>query len=337
MTVDDTESETAGRPIALFVLGMQRSGTSALTRVLSLCGGRLPPALLEANADNRPGYWEPRAALKIDEAILRRHGSGPYDPSLRLQDEGAFDAEEKAACIAEIGQFFDTLPVAELVIIKEPRITTLSGIWFEAARRAGYSVVAVIAVRHPQEVAASLAAINQTSPELASALWLKNNLLAEKETRSVPRVFVDYANLLDDWRRETKRISSALAIDLDIRDEDAIDEFLTKDSWHQRHDGPVIDLFGTEWITTVHATLWAAARDEPGDVSVLDCVFEAYRTSERVFRAAFKNFREDFRDNVRPPRGVLLHLFHRVAFRAEFRRRSRLVFRIEVRRLRRRA
>jgi hypothetical protein len=35
------QSGTAARPVALFVLGFGRSGTSALTRVLSLCGAAL--------------------------------------------------------------------------------------------------------------------------------------------------------------------------------------------------------------------------------------------------------------------------------------------------------
>lgn len=333
MTVSVSEGGTAARPIALFVLGMQRSGTSALTRVLSLCGGTLPAALLGANANNPPGFWEPRAALDIDEAILRRHGSGPYDPSLRLQEEGAFRAKEEAACLAEIGQFFTTLPSAPLVIIKEPRITTLFGMWCEAARRAGFDVMAVIAVRHPQEVLASLAAVNQASPELASALWLKYNLLAEKYSRGLPRVFVDYANLLDDWRREIKRISSALAIDLDFRDEEAIDEFLSEDSRHHRHYGPATDLFGTDWISTVYGALLAAARDELWDKAAVERVFDTYRVSERFFRTAFDNFREDFRDNVLPPRGVLVHIFRRIALRIEIRRRSRLMLSLEVRRL----
>ena len=40
----------------------------------------------------------------------------------------------------------------------------------------------------------------------------------------MPHVFVDYANLLDNWRREMKRISAALAIDLNTRDEGAIEQ-----------------------------------------------------------------------------------------------------------------
>jgi hypothetical protein len=290
VTVAAAQTGTAARPVALFVMGMQRSGTSALTRVLSLCGGTLPAVLLGATPANPLGHWEPFAANVLNEAILQRHGSSMFDPTLRLQEEGAFDAEGKAACIAEIGAFLITLPVAPLVVIKDPRITLLSGVWFEGARLAGFDIAAVIAVRHPREVIASLAARDGASPELSSALWLKYSLLAERHTRGLPRVFVEYANLLEDWRREMPRVSAALAIDLDTWHEDAIEEFLKQDLRHQRHCGPVTELFGTDWISAVYEALRAAARDEPWDGSALDRVFEAYRASEHGFRTAFEDF-----------------------------------------------
>ena len=284
------QTGTAARPVALFVLGMARSGTSALTRVLSLCGGTLPAGMLGASANDPTGFWEPRAAVYINEAILRRHGSAGFDLTLRLQEQGAFDAEEKATCIAKIRAFLTTLPAAPLVVIKDPKITALSGMWFEAARLAGFNVMAVVAVRHPQEVTASFAAAVRASPEFASALWLKYSLLAERDTRGLPRVFVEYANFVEDWRREVKRISVALAIDLDTRDEGAIEEFLKPDLHRQRHCGPVAEPFGADWISAVYEALRAAARDEPLDESALDRVYEAYRASEHGFRTAFKDF-----------------------------------------------
>ena len=39
----------------IFILGMGRSGTSALARLLSLCGGRLPDELLPPNDANPTG------------------------------------------------------------------------------------------------------------------------------------------------------------------------------------------------------------------------------------------------------------------------------------------
>ena len=285
------ESGTAARPVVLFVLGMARSGTSAITRVLSLCGGALPAGLVGATSANPRGFWEPRKLNSLNEAILRRHGSAAFDPSLRLQEEGAFDAEEKATCIDEIRAYLSTLPAAPLVVIKEMRITALSGVWFEAARLAGFDIVALIALRHPQEVNASVGAHSPVPPELASALWLKANLLAERDTRGLPRVFVEYANLLDDWRREVKRISAALGIDLNARDEGAIEEFLKPDLRRQQHSGPVTEPFGTDWISTVYDALCAVARDEPCDESALDRVFESYRASEHGFRTVFEDYR----------------------------------------------
>jgi hypothetical protein len=315
------QTGTADRPVILFVLGMLRSGTSALTRVLSLCGGALPAGKLGADCGNPRGYWEPRKAIVLNQAILHRHGSAIHDPTLRLQEEGAFDAEEKGACIAKIVAFLTTLPAAPLVVIKDLTITLLSGLWFEAARQAGFGIVIVIAVRHPQEVIASLGARFgefRAGPDLSSALWLKFNLLAERDTRGLPRVFVDYAYLVDDWRREVKRISAGLPIDLSTWDEDAIDEFLTPDLHHQRDcGGPVTEAFGTDWNSTVYETLCAAARDEPLDRSALDRVFEAYRSSERGFRMAFQNVRRLNKINwhVRPSTSKLfleaVAMFHR--------------------------
>jgi hypothetical protein len=291
-----TESRrNAAKPLALFVLGLGRSGTSALTRVLSLCGAALPAGLLGATTENPRGYWEPRAAIHLNEVILRSHGSSGYGMALRMQDEGAFDAKENPAYIAKIKAFLTTLPAAPLVVIKEPKITAVSDLWFEAARLAGFDVAAVVALRHPQEVVASLAKraarqhYVQSSPELTSAWWLKYTLLAERDTRGVPRVFVEYANLLEDWRREVKRISVALEIDLSTRDDDAIEEFLTPELRHHRHDGPVPEPFGTDWMSVVYETLGAAARDEPWDGSALDRVFEAYRAGEHGFRTALED------------------------------------------------
>lgn len=279
------------RPVILFVLGPQRSGTSALTRVLSLSGGTLPAAMLGADANNPLGYWEPRAAISLNETILRRLGTNWYDPSLRFLDDGAVGIRENKACIGKIAAYLSTLPAAPLVVIKEPRITTLSDLWFEAARQAGFDVASVIAVRHPQEVISSIVKSWHVSPALASALWLKCNILAERNSRGVPRVFVDYANLLDDWRREMKRISTELPVELHTQDEDAIEEFITPGLHRQRHCGPVTDLFGADWISQVYEALHEAAQDGALDMSTLDRVFTSYRASERDFRKAFEDSR----------------------------------------------
>ncbi|WP_082929626.1 sulfotransferase family protein [Mycobacterium sp. 852013-51886_SCH5428379] len=285
---------TTPRPVVLFVLGFGRSGTSALARVLSLCGAKLPPRLLGATADNPRGFWEPRAAIHLNEAILRSRRSSAYDLAMRPPD-GATSPEQDAVWINRIQKYFAALPPAPLVIVKEPKITALIGLWFEGARRAGFDVAAVVAMRHPAEASASIEkrASKQnyvrSSPELGSAWWLKYTLLAERDTRDVPRVIVEFENLLEDWRREVKRIGTGLQVDLDNRNDIAIEEFLSPGLRHHRHSGPVAEPFGTDWVKTVYDELGRAARDDPWDRTVLDRVFDQYQAGERGFRTAVED------------------------------------------------
>ncbi|MCV7396955.1 sulfotransferase family protein [Mycobacterium paraseoulense] len=270
---------------------MGRSGTSALTRVLSLCGATLPAGMMGADETNQRGYWEPRESLLLNRSILERRGSAWWDPSLRVLEEGAFTPAERAACTADVAAYLRSLPDAPLLVIKDLQIVVLAEMWFEAAREAGLDVAVVIAVRRPQEVIASLGKATGASPELASALWLKGNLLAERHSRGVPRVFVEYTQLLENWRREVKRISAALEIDLRADEESAVDEFLTPDLRRNRDSGPVINRFGTDWMSAVYEAMHAAALDGSPDIATLDRVFEAYRASEHDFRLALEDAR----------------------------------------------
>ncbi|WP_228000263.1 sulfotransferase family protein [Mycolicibacterium sp. P1-5] len=310
-----SRSGDRGRPVALFVLGNGRSGTSALTQVLALCGASLPPGLLGATSENPRGFFEPRAVITLNQSILHDHGSSGYDMALTPHNDGSFDVERNAAWVAKAKNYLSGLPAAPVVVIKEPKTTTVSGIWFEGARQAGFDVATVIAVRNPDEIIGSLEKragkqnYVDSSPELTTAWWLKYSLLAERDTRGVPRVFIEYNNLLEDWRREVKRISTALAIDLDAADEAAVDAFLTPSLRHHQNRGPVTEPFGTDWISTVYETLAAAARDEHVDEAALHRVYEAYGASARGFGQAFKDARRyENLDRLLPPVLVKLGL-----------------------------
>lgn len=313
MTAPGELTEKPARPVVLFVLGMGRSGTSALTRVLSLCGAALPGGMMGADSGNERGYWEPRAGLYLNEKFLYRHGSSYFDPTLRLQEEGGLSAEETAAFTAKIRDYLRTLPAAPVVVVKVLHISVLARMWFDAAHQAGYDIAAVLAVRDPQEVIGSLAKLMKASPQLTSALWLKYNLLAERETRGLPRVFVDYSNFLDDWRREIKRVSHTLVLDLDTGDEGAVEKFLAKDMRHQRQRGPLIEPFGTNWLSVAYQGLSAAARDEPWEEAALDGVFDEYVASEHGFRTAIEDFQGQFNRRYRFSRAFIKPLFEGVA------------------------
>ena len=290
---------------------MGRSGTSALARTLSLCGGALPATLLGSDDGNQKGYWEPQDALHLNERFLTRHGSTWFDPTLRLHGEVSFRDRRRDAYLEEIRTFLRELPPAPLHIIKEPRITALSDFWFDAARQVGFRVTAAVPVRHPQEVSASLVARYQMSSELATALWLKYNLLAERQSRGLPRVFVEYSNLLRDWRAEVARIEAALSIDLSARNEAAIDDFLSTDLRRQRHGTGISEVFGNPWNSRVYTALSAASRDEPLDTDALDAMFDSYRTCEHAFRVSLDEFRTRFAPGAASGRPIMTRLLAR--------------------------
>src|SRR5258706_8380174 len=65
------------------VLGMHRSGTSLLARILNLLGVDLGPAEVlttEPIAHNPKGYWEHHEITAISDAILKRYGGSWDEP-----------------------------------------------------------------------------------------------------------------------------------------------------------------------------------------------------------------------------------------------------------------
>lgn len=279
----------------ILIVGVGRSGTSALTRVLSLCGCTLPKEILGDWNNNPKGCWEPADVLKINHRFMLRHDTECGDPTMRLQ-ETVFDESEKEKYLRDIQGFLAGSPRGPALLIKQPEITEVMEFWLEAAKREGFSVKVVIPIRNPREVLASIRAVTDAatgetvSEELVNAFWLKRNLLAERHSRGVPRIFTEYPNLINNWRVEVARVSRALSIDLKP-DETAISDFLTRDLYRQRCTDPIIETFGYSWITRVYAILSSAAQDGPVDLPVLDEIYYAYRANERTFRIAWDEFR----------------------------------------------
>jgi hypothetical protein len=270
----------ATNPTIIFVLGMFRSGTSALTRVLSLSGAALPPAMMGAGQGNPRGFWEPRRAVFLNDGILRAQGSSSTDPRIHHYEPRAKD-------FAAVRDYLRGLPPAPVTVIKDLQISVLSDLWFSAARAAGFNVAAAICVRHPQEVIESTDKVSlRPQSTLSAALWLKYSLLAEQRTRGVPRVFVDYAYLLDDWRRQVARVSAALSVDLSP-DEAAVEDFLRPGDRHQVASADCPAPFGLRWPERVYGQLRLAAGDEGFDRGELDRVFGEYCGVANGFWSAF--------------------------------------------------
>src|ERR1700749_1466851 len=71
----DIPQEIGTHRRAVVVLGMHRSGTSALTRVINLLGADLPSKLIPANVANEAGFFESNDLMIVHEQLLSSAGS----------------------------------------------------------------------------------------------------------------------------------------------------------------------------------------------------------------------------------------------------------------------
>lgn len=258
-------NEARARPQALIILGMHRSGTSALAGTLVKLGALAPRTLIPATRNNPKGFWESTELMNFHDRLLALGGSQWNDWS--RFDVDRMDAIKVRDVVAELSQLLSNeFGDARLMLIKDPRMCRLFPIWEQALEGLGVSPRVVIPFRHPEEVARSLIARNGFSRAQAQLIWLRHVLDAESSTRQVPRVFVGYTELLQDWRATVTRVSHALDIGWPrdgIAVEEEIDAFLSPSLRHHEADGPQVES-GTEldtWVSDAYAGLLRLSGD----------------------------------------------------------------------------
>lgn len=263
---------------ALLVLGMHRSGTSALTRVLSLLGADLPKNILGANQHNEAGHWESHDLLNIHDELLLSAAS-------RWDDWRVFNPDWDQSSIAEtykerlLGVLQNDFTRSPLFVIKDPRICRFASMWLDVLDRFGAQARAVIAVRNPLEVAASLKHRDNFPPAKSYLLWLRHTLDAEKATRRVPRAIVMYDRLLDDWRGVIETVAAKTELRWPRRSDHSeleIDSFLVDALRHHAagFDRLTARVDVADWIKEAYRLLcqMAGRRESKDDFKKLDGV-----------------------------------------------------------------
>jgi len=242
---------------------MGRSGTSSLTRVLGLCGAALPRTPLPPVPDNNErGFWEPTPIVRAHDRILDQLGTtwdGPMPPDTPIRDEWV---EELAGLVN------DQYANAPLIVLKDPRVSRLVPLWMRVADSMRLRLACVIALRHPEEVAMSLARREGYARDKSLRLWREYTLSAERYTRDLPRVVVPYEWLLADWRSQIVRIAKTLDLALDPdADAPGVERFLDARLRHHRvtEDAPL-----DRATSMVHREMMRLATERTADTEALD-------------------------------------------------------------------
>ena len=179
----------------VFILGMHRSGTSAITGMLAQAGFAAPTDQMPANIVNPKGFWESVSIAKLNEDFLEEMESH-WSSSLPLPAgwSASISAREwRSSLIKLISEVFRG---AELPTIKDPRFCTLIlGLesWLESRL---IDTSFIIPIRNPLEVYNSLMKAQGTDLYNALRLWIHSIHTAEKFTRGYRRKFISFDILI---------------------------------------------------------------------------------------------------------------------------------------------
>lgn len=282
---------------AVMVMGMHRSGTSALSGVLARLGCEAPKDLMPAAPQNPKGFYESLSISALNDALLASGGSKWY--AWQEFNKGWFRSPKMPDFLdraeASLNRAFDN---ARLIALKDPRIGLLVPFWDEVLRNSGYTPLYLHTHRHPLEVAASLetwAAAGEDrlpgyDPRYGQLLWLRYVLEAEVATRGQTRHFTSYDRLMADWRREMDSAAGALDLAWPMLSDSVaaeIDSFL--EGALNREGARLLQQGGAPrmlpWVARCYEILeaWAQQGEKAADYPVLDQILAEFNAAAPMF------------------------------------------------------
>jgi hypothetical protein len=282
------------RQSCILVLGMHRSGTSVLTRVINLLGATLPQNLMGAHPTNEGGHWEPERLVDLHDQILAEAGSRWYD--WRELDLSVLSFNRLEFYKTEIRRLIEEeYGDAPLFVLKDPRICRFVPLYQDILSDMKIDAKYTLIHRNPLAVAASLKARNEIPKACSQLLWLRHVLEAEKTTRGYARIFLSYEALLADDGRQVSKLAAALDVTWPEHSADTMAEIrrsVRQDLQHQKDGAEALANTGlaTRWLEALWLALEEAANSGMEQIVRFQSVDRAFCKAEEI--AARADFSE---------------------------------------------
>jgi hypothetical protein len=277
------------KSVAVLVLGMHRSGTSAFTGMLNIFGVDGPSSIIAPDEHNQAGYWESGEIAALNDEILDSAGVqwNDWEPVSKEWFESPKFEEycERAALLVK--KLFGN---SKFFVLKDPRICRLLPFWRAVLESSVARVVVASPIRHPHEVAASLLKRNGMNPSVAQLIWLRHVLDAEFDSRELERFYFKYDDLLQDWRGLTHKLSESLKLKWPRKSsvtETRIDAFLRPTLRHNNVSafrGPEHSSL-LSWVEEAYSIFerWTVGNVESSDQQTLDRLRTSLTDAAGVF------------------------------------------------------
>jgi len=193
------------------VLGMGRSGTSAMTRSLTALGVELGKNTVAGDANNHKGYFEDPEVVKINDIILEKMGSN-WASLKFLGSEPLRGLHFKEERIKAERWVKEMLSEGKPIGFKDPRLCRTLPFWQKVFEELGLCAGYLLIYRNPDEVAASIVARGDASIDYAQSLWCAYQVDALRHLQSEQWLAVKYNLMLMHPGRELKRIAKFLGV-----------------------------------------------------------------------------------------------------------------------------
>jgi hypothetical protein len=197
---------------------------------------RLKKTFMGPDPCNQKGIFEALSLAQAHDEFLAAAGSCWQDwRKFDLQWAHSQAAAQHSAKIRTV--LIDEFADEPMIVLKDPRICRFVPYTLSLLADLNMSPVAVLPVRNPLEVALSLQRRDNLAVPMSIMLWLRHVLDAEYLSRSLPRCFLSYEGLLQDWRHHVDRIAEQTGVawpDRSDRSGVEIDQFLTTELYHER-------------------------------------------------------------------------------------------------------
>lgn len=278
LTDSRPKSSKAAKPTALMVLGMHRSGTSALTGSLNLCGFELGQHLLAPGTDNPKGFWENARVVDFHDKVLNTIGRTWYDP--RPMPKGWQHRDEVMALLPELKSILRSeFSGKNRWAVKDPRLCRLLPVWWSVLGEIGVQTKCLLIVRRPFEVAESLYVRNRWPHALSRLLWLEHVVEAARSSAGRDRTVVTYEGLIGGPGKQLADALKRLSITGTDLSQKAIEDVEAFISASDRHHAGKVSGAGWDQAEKLYALLSAPFVDW----ARVDELIEEYRGRREAY------------------------------------------------------
>lgn len=176
----------------VFILGMHRSGTSAVAGILNIAGGWVGETLGPAK-DNPKGFFENKEFMRINRRLLRVNGGRWDDPPNIIEFK---DIKSRMV------KFLESLPKDKVIILKDPRAALTFHLWHKLIP--GDDIRIINVKRNSEAIAKSLQKRNKFSLDKGLSLTRYYNTEIAMNLLAVKRDYIytiHFTELFSDYRR----------------------------------------------------------------------------------------------------------------------------------------